>query len=51
MISHRRRQLTVIRRDGDRWAQREVRAGERLSLDGDLVVAVDELYSVVDSLP
>lgn len=49
-VSHRRRQVTIVRRAGARWTQTEVRAGETFLLYADVHVAVDELYSVVDAL-
>lgn len=50
LVSHRRRQVTVIRRVDSGWAQSEVRGGELLQLDEIVAVALDELYAVVDSL-
>jgi len=50
LVSHRRRQLTVVRRDGGRWTQTELRAGETLQLDDGVAITVDELYSVVDDI-
>lgn len=51
LISHRRRQVTVVRRAGNSWQEQEVRAGERVSLDDGIAFDVSDLYAVVpDSL-
>lgn len=49
IVSHRRRQVTVIAREAEGWRQREARAGEDLVVDAlDLSLAVDELYAGVE---
>jgi Uma2 family endonuclease len=46
LISHRRRQVTVIERSPDGWGQRELRAGEVVKVDAlALSLSVDELYA------
>ena len=50
LVSHRRKQVTVVRRDGQRWTQTELRAGETLQLQDGVSIAIDALYSVVDTL-
>lgn len=50
LISHRRRQVTVVRRSGERWAEREVRAGERVELGRGVSFDVTELYTVAPEL-
>ena len=50
LISHRRRQATVVTRQGATWTEAEFRAGERAVLSPDLSFDVTELYEVVDGL-
>jgi Uma2 family endonuclease len=46
LISHRRRQVTVIERSPDGWDQRELRAGEVVTVEAlSLSLSVDELYA------
>jgi Uma2 family endonuclease len=46
LVSHRRRQVTVIERTADGWAQRELRAGEVVTVEQlSLSMSVDELYA------
>jgi Uma2 family endonuclease len=47
LISHRRRQVTLVSRSGQSWAEKEVRAGERVDLIEGVSFEVTELYSVV----
>ncbi len=47
LISHRRRQVTVVSRNGPSWSEREVRAGELVELEG-IAFGVTDLYSVVE---
>ena len=47
LISHRRKQVTVVRRSGTSWSQQEVRGGERVSIAGLGAFEVDVLYSPV----
>jgi Uma2 family endonuclease len=51
LVSHRRRQATVVARTGAGWMETEFRAGERTVLGRDISFDVTELYSVVDGLP
>ena len=48
IVSHQRREVTVVRRVEGRWETREARAGARVKLPAGLEFAVDELYSVVE---
>ena len=50
LISHRRRQVTVVSRDGQGWREKEVRASERVELAGGIAFDVTHLYSVVEGL-
>jgi len=50
LVSHRRRQATVITRSGAGWDETEYRAGERVVLGADIAFDVTELYTVVDGL-
>jgi Uma2 family endonuclease len=50
LISHHRRQVTLIRRTGATWADEVVRAGERVELPGAFAFDVSELYAVLDGL-
>ncbi|MEZ4221686.1 MAG: Uma2 family endonuclease [Polyangiaceae bacterium] len=50
IVSHRRRQVTVVTRSGASWSEREVRAGERASLGDGISFDVTELYTVAQSL-
>lgn len=46
LVSHRRRQVTVIERASDGWQQRELRAGEVVTVEAlALSISVDELYA------
>jgi Uma2 family endonuclease len=46
LVSHRRRQVTLIERGGDGWEQRELRAGEVVTVEAlSLSLSVDELYA------
>jgi Uma2 family endonuclease len=51
LISHRRRQVTVIKRDGTSWLEQEIRPGERVELGEGIAFDVTALYSVADGLP
>src|SRR5690606_4133367 len=45
IVSHRRRQLTLVDRTNDGWQQRAIRSGETLDqLGSALAVSVGELY-------
>lgn len=46
LISHRRKQVTVVARKGASWVEREYRDGERVEVDG-LAFDVSALYAVV----
>lgn len=48
LISHRRRQVTLVTRSDATWSEREVRAGETVELADGVSFAVTELYSVTD---
>jgi Uma2 family endonuclease len=49
LVSHRRRQITIVERTRDGWAQREARAGETLSIEPlALSLSVDELYADIE---
>lgn len=50
LISHRRKQVTVVSRNGATWAEREVRGGERVEIGTEIAFDVSELYEVVDGL-
>jgi Uma2 family endonuclease len=46
LVSHRRRQVTIVERTPDGWAQREFRAGEVITIEAlALTMPVDELYA------
>lgn len=46
LVSHRRRQVTVVERTSDGWEQRELRAGEVVTVEAlALSMSVDELYA------
>lgn len=46
LVSHRRRQVTVVERTPDGWEQRELRAGEVVIIETlALSMSVDELYA------
>jgi Uma2 family endonuclease len=46
LVSHRRRQVTVIERSAKGWEQRELRAGEVVAIENlALSLSVDELYA------
>lgn len=47
LVSHRRRQVTVVSREGQTWREREVRPGERVIAGAGISFEVSELYSVV----
>lgn len=53
LVSHRLRQVTVVRRHEGTWLEREVRPGERVELDAGVAFDVAALYAVIDdsSLP
>lgn len=52
IVSHRRRQITVLVRTGEGFDEREVRAGERLRLASpELDLAVDDVYRGVELEP
>lgn len=51
LISHRRPQVTLVTRREQGWAEKEVRAGERVDLGEGIAFDVTELYSVVDLAP
>jgi Uma2 family endonuclease len=48
LISHQRRQVTLITRRGAAWIERDVREGETVELADCTSFSVTELYSVVD---
>jgi Uma2 family endonuclease len=49
LVSHRRRQITIVERTPDGWAQREARAGETLLIEPlALSLSVDELYADIE---
>lgn len=49
IVSHRRRQVTIVERSGKGWAQREARAGESVLVEAlGLTLAVDELYAGIE---
>lgn len=49
IISHRRRQVTVLERAAKGWEQREARAGETVVVDAlELTLSVDELYAGIE---
>jgi Uma2 family endonuclease len=46
LVSHRRRQVTLLERTADGWEQRELRAGEVVTVESlSLSMSVDELYA------
>jgi len=52
IISHRRRQVTVVERSSHGWQQREARAGETVVIESlSLSLSVDELYAGVELDP
>jgi Uma2 family endonuclease len=49
IVSHRRKQVTIVERTGDGWAQREARSGEIITVDSlSLSLAVDDLYAGIE---
>jgi Uma2 family endonuclease len=48
LISHRRRQVTIVSRNGSTWTEKEVRAGERVDLGEGICFDVVDLYTVVE---
>lgn len=50
LVSHRRRQVTVVSRSSSSWTEKEIRAGERVELGEQIAFEVTELYAVVDGL-
>jgi Uma2 family endonuclease len=49
LVSHRRRQVTIIERTSAGWVQREARGGESVILEPlALTLAVDELYAGIE---
>lgn len=49
LISHRRRQVTIVERSADGWTQREARAGETVQIAAlGLSLSVDELYAGIE---
>lgn len=46
LISHRTKRVTVVSRSGNRWEEREVRAGERVEFSDAIAFDVDDLYAV-----
>jgi Uma2 family endonuclease len=50
LISHRRRQVTVVSRSGQGWTEKDVRGGERVDLGQGVSFEVTELYRVVPGL-
>jgi hypothetical protein len=50
LISHRAKRVTVVSRSGNRWEEREVRAGERVEFDDAIAFDVDDLYAVAPSV-
>lgn len=50
IVSHRRRELTVVRREGGGWSQRLVHGGEVLELMAGVSFDVDALYAVAEKI-
>jgi len=50
LISHRHKQVTIVRRSGATWVDREVRGGERVELGTEIAFNVSDLYEVIDGL-
>lgn len=51
LISHRRRQVTIVSRNDNTWEDRIVRGGERVVFGSEIAFDVNELYSVVENIP
>jgi len=49
LVSHRHKQVTVVRRSDGRWLEKEVRPAERVELDAGVSFDVAALYAVVDA--
>ena len=51
IVSHSSKRLTVVARDGQKWAVRDYRPGERATFGAPSVeLGVDEVYSALDGL-
>lgn len=50
LISHRRKQVTLVQRDNSRWQIREYRAGEIVQITDTLRFAVNDLYQVTPNM-
>lgn len=50
LVSHRSKRVTVVSRAGQRWEEREVRAGERVEVSDAIAFDVDALYVVAPSV-
>ena len=50
LVSHRTKCVTVVSRSGARWAERELRAGERVECSDAIAFDVDDLYAVAASI-
>lgn len=48
LVTHRHRQVTVVRRSEGTWLERDFRPGERVELDPGVSFDVAALYAVVD---
>jgi Uma2 family endonuclease len=49
IVSHRRRQVTIVERSAGTWTQREARSGESIVVESlSLSLSVDELYAGID---
>jgi Uma2 family endonuclease len=52
IVSHRRPQVTIVERTADGWCERELRAGDLLTLETPaLSLSVDELYAGIELTP
>lgn len=49
LVSHRRKEVTIVARDGRSWTETVVRSGERVTLAGGSF-EVDELYTVLGAV-
>lgn len=50
IISHRAKRVTVVSRSGAKWAERNVRGGERVEIADAFAFDVDDLYAVAPSI-
>lgn len=49
IVSHRRRQVTIVERSANGWQQREARGGEQVVVEAlSLSLSVDELYAGIE---